>query len=683
MPSGQPLVSIIIPCKNTADYFRRCLESIESQTYPNIEVIVVDNSSIDGTPEIASEFTDKVYEYGPERCSQFNYGFKQSSGEYIYRVDPDFVLEPDVVEKCVEKIEDGYDALALHNRSVGDSIWAEVRYYERESYVDDETIVAVRFMKREAFESVGMFDESLVVAEDYDLHNRIVEAGFKWTHVDAMEYHIGEPKSIIEVWKKFYYYGRTVEKYRRKNKAIAREHLVLFRPSFKKIQKDLRSSPKLFVAFYFYLLVKFFAAVFGYLREAPSTVLRGFGQPYIPEPQVSESGDGGMLKVLFLLWHSPLEVVSAGGFKRTSEILNRIPKDINIHVLDNGPSFLRDIKKENIHVSEYWIPNLLRRSEDSHFVLERVAEWTYAFLHMAVVCLRLKLAGKDYDVIFVPCSEIIPALFAGVSAKYILRRELILCNQNIEPFPPFVRYMLVKLHNRCDRVITVSNDLKKKLQFHGVNVPIVVNSNGLDTEYIFRTIDSRQVEKSYDGVFIGRHVEEKGMLDVVKVWNIVAKQYPNAKLLMIGSCNPINRAKLKCLIEGYGLDDRICVMGTVDEETKFLLIKESKICLFPSYIEGWGIVPQEGLACGLPVLVYDLPVYKENIEPCAATITVPIGDYESMARRAIELLSNEEYLRHEKVGPDFVKKFDWEKIASEEVRIIRQPQGVFASKQAE
>ena len=40
--------------------------------------------------------------------------------------------------------------------------------------------MAVRFMKREVFESVGMFNEALVAGEDFDLHNRIVSAGYKW-----------------------------------------------------------------------------------------------------------------------------------------------------------------------------------------------------------------------------------------------------------------------------------------------------------------------------------------------------------------------------------------------------------------------------------------------------------------------------------------------------------------------
>jgi glycosyltransferase involved in cell wall biosynthesis len=54
----RPLVSIIIPTKNSARTLAACLESCRSQTYENIEIIVVDNFSSDMTPEIAKQYTE-------------------------------------------------------------------------------------------------------------------------------------------------------------------------------------------------------------------------------------------------------------------------------------------------------------------------------------------------------------------------------------------------------------------------------------------------------------------------------------------------------------------------------------------------------------------------------------------------------------------------------------------------
>lgn len=268
----EPLVSIIIACKNNEAYIERCLQSVKDQTYKNFEIIIVDNFSTDQTFEIAKKYTSYVYQKGPERSTQFNYGFQFSKGEYIYRIGAEFLLEKDVVEKCVKKMEEGYDALAVHNRSLGESIWAQVRYYERESYRNDPNTVAVRFMKRDVFKNIGMFDESLVAGEDFDLHNRIVQAGYRWAHVDAVEVHMGEPKNIKDVWKKFFYYGRTIQRYRKKNKQISKTQFLFFRPSFKKIQKELRPSSKLFIYFYLYLFIKYAAGLCGMLMGPPKSL---------------------------------------------------------------------------------------------------------------------------------------------------------------------------------------------------------------------------------------------------------------------------------------------------------------------------------------------------------------------------------------------------------------------------
>ena len=127
-------------------------------------------------------------------------------------------------------------------------------------------------MKRSVFNDVGMFDESLVAGEDFDLHNRIVKAGYKWTHVDAVEKHIGEPKNIKEVWNKFFYYGRTIKRYRDKNINISKSQLVFFRPSFKKIQSELAKHPKLLICFYWYMLVKFAAGLCGMVAGPPKSL---------------------------------------------------------------------------------------------------------------------------------------------------------------------------------------------------------------------------------------------------------------------------------------------------------------------------------------------------------------------------------------------------------------------------
>ena len=75
-------VSVIVTTKNEEIHIANCLNAIKDQSYPQdlIEIVVVDNSSTDKTEEIAKKYTDKVYNFGPERSAQRNFGVKQSGG---------------------------------------------------------------------------------------------------------------------------------------------------------------------------------------------------------------------------------------------------------------------------------------------------------------------------------------------------------------------------------------------------------------------------------------------------------------------------------------------------------------------------------------------------------------------------------------------------------------------------
>jgi len=265
--ANKPLVSVIIPTKNSEPTIEKCLKSIKMQTYTNIEIIVVDNYSRDGTREIADKYGTRIFSKEPERASQVNFGVKRAKGKYVYRVDSDFVLEPSVVEEAVTVCEQqGYGAVAVHNTSDPTvSFWSKVRKLERDCYRDDEFNIGARFFKRKVFEAVGGFDETLVAAEDYDLHNRLLERGVKVGRIRAQEIHIGEPKTLGEIAKKHYYYGKTIRNYVRKNPHRARRQLSPVRLSYFGYKSQFLRNPVLAVGFIIYQFVRYFATAIGFL----------------------------------------------------------------------------------------------------------------------------------------------------------------------------------------------------------------------------------------------------------------------------------------------------------------------------------------------------------------------------------------------------------------------------------
>lgn len=101
-------VSVVIPTYNRAAYLREALESVLAQTYKEIEVIVVDDNSTDGTARVVSSFGPKVkyiLQDNRERGAARNSGIRNSTGDYIAFLDSDDVWFRDHLEACVKALE--------------------------------------------------------------------------------------------------------------------------------------------------------------------------------------------------------------------------------------------------------------------------------------------------------------------------------------------------------------------------------------------------------------------------------------------------------------------------------------------------------------------------------------------------------------------------------------------------
>lgn len=184
-----PLISVIITTKNEEKNIKNCLESIKYQTYPQdkIEIIVVDNNSTDKTKEIAKKYTSRIFDKGPERSAQRNYGIKNAKGSYVLYLDADMILSPTIIERSLKKFEpissiqhpvSDFPLVALYIPEIvlGNSYWSQVRRFER-SFYDGTVVDCVRFIKKDIFEKTGGFDLSMTGPEDWDLDKKIRKIG--------------------------------------------------------------------------------------------------------------------------------------------------------------------------------------------------------------------------------------------------------------------------------------------------------------------------------------------------------------------------------------------------------------------------------------------------------------------------------------------------------------------------
>jgi len=263
---NKPLVSVIVPTKNSSKFLDDCLKSIIQQTYENIELIVVDNNSSDSTKEIALKYTPHVFNKGPERSAQVNYGVEVSKGEYVYKVDSDFILDPTVVSECVQKAQEGYDAVVVHNSPDVRVSWiAKIRKFEVDMYKYDLTHSSARFLKRDLFLSVGGFDPKITAGEDYDFQNKLNRQGVKTGFIDAEALHLGEPTSFWKHMHKYFEYGKDFVNYVSENKAESSKQLGFFRGVYFKNWKKFLRYPIKGIGFLFYNFFKFGFGGAGYI----------------------------------------------------------------------------------------------------------------------------------------------------------------------------------------------------------------------------------------------------------------------------------------------------------------------------------------------------------------------------------------------------------------------------------
>ena len=198
-----PLVSVIIPAYNCAEYIGQSIESVLLQNYPKFELIIVDDGSMDNTREVVLHYDDERITYicqenhGPS--SARNRAIRQAKGQYIMPLDADDMITPDCIilhlqefEKYPEADLIYCDVLLIDGNGNPIRVMNKPEYHNRRHLIRDlfragHPIVPFRLgIRRSVFDRIGFYDEQLALPEDFDMIRRFVKAGLK-------EHHLSEP----------------------------------------------------------------------------------------------------------------------------------------------------------------------------------------------------------------------------------------------------------------------------------------------------------------------------------------------------------------------------------------------------------------------------------------------------------------------------------------------------------
>lgn len=197
---------------------------------------------------------------------------------------------------------------------------------------------------------------------------------------------------------------------------------------------------------------------------------------------------------------------------------------------------------------------------------------------------------------------------------------------------------------------------------------LYVQGAGLDVG-TFTTISARS--KRFSACYIGRINPTKGVFDLPKIWALVTQQMPDSSLILMGSGSPTWEAQLQQVIIDAGVAKNVRYLGFVPSPEAYRNVKESRLFISASTEEGFGMSIAEAMACGLPVVAYDLPVYREFF-PHGMT-PVPMGDTQAFAAAIIKLLTDTELYQAQRAAAlAMVASYDWDHVAGAELTIMER-----------
>lgn len=201
MSSTSPSVSVVVPTYNRSETLPRAIDSVLAQTHEDFELLVVDDGSEDGTEHVVTSYEDDRIVYREHETNRGanaarNTGIEASSGEYVSFLDSDDEYARNNLEAKVETLEDAAESFA--------GVFTPHRTYHQgrlrgvnrpsEEVVEFDDIVRQNVVggfsctafRRSVFEDVGMLDEDLPAAQDYDFYLRTLEQ-YRMKQVDSTE----------------------------------------------------------------------------------------------------------------------------------------------------------------------------------------------------------------------------------------------------------------------------------------------------------------------------------------------------------------------------------------------------------------------------------------------------------------------------------------------------------------
>lgn len=190
----RPLVSLLIPCYNAERYVAEAIESALAQTWPNKEIIVVDDGSTDGSRDVLNRFMSRGVKVRHQRnrgqSAAANSAFRHSSGDYIKFFDADDLIHPRLIEQQVERLKGSATTVAsaewgrFYDDDLAtfmlnpESVWRDMNSLDWliEAWMKARPMMqcALWLLPRQILDRTGLWNEDLSLINDFEFFSRVL-----------------------------------------------------------------------------------------------------------------------------------------------------------------------------------------------------------------------------------------------------------------------------------------------------------------------------------------------------------------------------------------------------------------------------------------------------------------------------------------------------------------------------
>lgn len=222
---NNPKVSVLISTYNNSKFLKKSILSVLNQTYANLEILVLDDSSTDNTGVILKELQQisnniKIYKNSVNQglTKSLNKLFSFAEGEIISRHDTDDISFPSKIQRQVDLLQKKNLDFCTSRAIVMNS---EKKIPGFSYYLPSKVLMKFKnpfihgtlLIKKKVFEEIGGYNEKFIYAQDYELFKRLIKSGYKFDVVKEPLYQLNTKDNISSLKKKEQsYYAKCVRK---------------------------------------------------------------------------------------------------------------------------------------------------------------------------------------------------------------------------------------------------------------------------------------------------------------------------------------------------------------------------------------------------------------------------------------------------------------------------------------